>query len=631
MCGIAGIYQLNDTGPVDPHRIKVMCDSIAHRGPDGEGIWTGPGIGLGHRRLSIIDISGGAQPMTSTDGRLSLVFNGEIYNFAAVRGLLEALGHRFNTSSDTEVILHGWRQWGADCVSQFDGMFSFAIYDRRDQSLFLCRDRFGVKPLYYAVLEEGALIFGSELKALLAHPGLHRTLNPHAVDAYLAFGYVPDHLCILAGVEKLPAGHALMVQRGRPLPKPSPYWDISFDRRASGSEEVYREGLLDHLRVAVKSRMVADVPLGAFLSGGVDSSAIVALMAEHSGQKVKTCSIGFNVAGLDETGFAAEVASRFQTDHRSLTVNPHDFGLIDVLADHFDEPFGDASALPTYRVCQLARQRVKVALSGDGVDEALAGYRRYRLHANEDRVRAMLPRMIRRPLFGALGRIYPKADWAPQYLRAKTTFQGLTQDSAESYAMAVGVTSHAQRHRLYTPEFARSLQGHRAEACYIDLIRNAPATDPLSAVQYADLKLWLPGDILTKLDRMSMAVGLEAREPLLDHRLVQYAAEIPAEMRLRGGEGKYIFKQAMSGHLPDHILYRRKMGFVTPIGSWFRGPLADEARRFVGNAAIAHAGMFMPDMLHKFTEDHIAGRADHGRLLWLLMMLDRSLAKIFSL
>ncbi|WP_373488631.1 asparagine synthase (glutamine-hydrolyzing), partial [Blastomonas sp.] len=376
MCGIAGIFHLETAKPVDPARLQAMTDVIAHRGPDGEGQWLAPGIGLGHRRLSIIDLAGSPQPMLSADEAEVLIFNGEIYNFQAVRSELAALGHVFRTSGDTEVILAAWRQWGAGCLDRLNGMFAFALYDQRTRRLFLARDRLGVKPLYYAPLADGSVIFASELKGLMAHPALRRAPDPQAVDDYLAFGYVPDHRCFIAGVHKLPAGHWLMLERGKPLPDPVQWWDVDFSARARGSVDDLQAELLYLMREAVSSRMVADVPLGAFLSGGVDSSTVVALMAERSKQAVKTCSIGFDFAALDESAYAQRIAERFATDHRSRTVSPDDLGVIDRVAAQFDEPFADASMLPTFRVCELAREGVTVALSGDGADEALAGYRR---------------------------------------------------------------------------------------------------------------------------------------------------------------------------------------------------------------------------------------------------------------
>lgn len=630
MCGIAGLFHLETSKPVSPQRVRAMADIMAHRGPDGSGVWTAPGVGLGHRRLSVIDVAGSPQPMASADAALTIIFNGEIYNFAEVKADLLALGHQFRTSGDTEVILTGYRQWGAGVLARLNGMFAFAIHDARDQSLFLARDRMGVKPLFYTALADGSIAFASELKGLLANPAVRREPDVTAIEDYLALGYVPDDACIVAGVKKLPAGTYLHLARGKPLPKPTCWWDLDFSNRASGSASTLEEELRDLLRKAVTSRMVSDVPLGAFLSGGVDSSTVVALMAEVSKSAVQTCSIGFDVGALDETRYADQIAARFATEHRKRIVASDDFAAIDVLVGAFDEPFADASALPTWRVCQLARETVTVALSGDGADEAFAGYRRYKFQHAEDRVRNILPPGMRGTVFGALGAHYPKADWAPQFLRAKSTFQSLAMDGSEAYARSVGVISEEKRALLFSKGFRASLQGHRAEDRYVKTMAEAPARDALDRAQYADMKIWLPGDILTKVDRTSMNVSLEAREPLLDYKLVEFATRLPVNLRLRGGEGKWLLKKAMQGHLPDDILYRQKMGFVTPISQWFRGPLAGQAEDVVTKSLLSETGWFNRDALAKAVADHKAGLADNGRLLWQLVMLDKSLARLFG-
>ncbi|QSR18305.1 XrtA/PEP-CTERM system amidotransferase [Novosphingobium sp. KA1] len=626
MCGIAGIYHLETPKPVDPARVEAMCDAIAHRGPDGQGIWTAPGVALGHRRLSIIDLEGSPQPMASLDGRAMLVFNGEIYNFRELRRELAGHGVHFRTEGDSEVILAAWQRWGPECVTRLHGMFAFAIYDLDARTLFLARDRLGVKPLHYASLSDGSLVFGSELKALLAHPLLRREVDPLAVEDYLAWGHVPDTRAILKGVSKLPAGHSLLLRHGGPVPKPVQWWDVSFAERRKGKVADLEAELLYLMREAVTSRMVADVPLGAFLSGGVDSSSVVALMAEVSARPVKTCSIGFDVAALDESSYADEVARRFATDHVSRRVSPDDFTAIDRLAAMFDEPFADASALPTWRVCQLARESVTVALSGDGADEAFAGYRRHVFQHGEDRVRALLPQGLRGPVFGALGRAWPKADWAPRPLRAKATLLSLAADSATGYARSIGVMSPELRESLYSETFQRLRGDYRAEDGVTQLMRDAPARSGLDRAQYADLKHWLPGDILTKVDRTSMAVGLEAREPLLDHRLIEFAASLPEAMRVQGGQGKWLMKRTMRRVLPDPILYRPKQGFVTPIAQWLRGPLAGAARDIAASATLTRTGWFDSRRISELAEAHIGGVSDHSRLLWQLLMLDKSLA-----
>ncbi len=628
MCGIAGLFHLATPKPVDPVRIERMCDAIAHRGPDGAGVWTAPGVGLGHRRLSIIDVAGSPQPMAAGDGRAMLVFNGEIYNYRELRAELKAEGAQFRTDGDSEVILAAWQRWGVDCLPRLNGMFAFAIYDLAQRTLFLARDRLGVKPLFHATLSDGSLIFGSELKALCAHPLLRREADPLAVEDYLAWGYVPDTRSILKGVEKLAAGHYLLLRHDGPQPQAVRWWDISFADRAKGNAADLEAELVHLLRQAVTSRMEADVPLGAFLSGGVDSSAVVALMAEASGNPVKTCSIGFDVSALDESNYAAMIADQFATDHRSRMVSPDDFEHVDTLAAMFDEPFADASALPTWRVCQLARETVTVALSGDGADEAFAGYRRQRFQYGEDRLRALLPQAVRGPVFGALGAVYPKADWAPRMFRAKTTFQSIAASSEEGYARALSVTAPELRDGLLTPYFRGLLDGYRAEHPLIERMRQAPARSGLDRAQYADLTFWLPGDILTKVDRASMAVSLEAREPLLDHRLIEFAARLPENLRIRSGQGKWLLKQSMRRYLPDQILFRPKQGFVTPIAQWLRGPLASAARGIASSATLARTGWFDAPRLRALADAHIAGHADHSRLLWQLLMLDRSLDRL---
>ena len=627
MCGIAGLFYPAARRPVDPARLTAMTDALSHRGPDGSGIWTAPGIGFGHRRLSIIDVKGSPQPMASADGRLTVTYNGEIYNFAELRAELAEKGARFVTDGDTEVLLHGWAAWGPAMLERLNGMFAFALHDAGADTLFLARDRFGVKPLHYAELADGALAFSSELKGLLAHPLLRRQVSPPAVEDFMTLGYVPDDACIVQGVRKLPAGHFLLVERGKPVPQPSRWWQLDFSIRANGKAADLQAELLHRLGVAVRRRMVADVPLGAFLSGGVDSSAVVALMAEASRGAVETCTIGFDAAGHDESGEAQAIADRFATRHRVRTVSADDYGLLDTLTHAFDEPFADASAIGTYRVSELAREQVTVALSGDGADEAFAGYRRYKFHAAEERARALLPAPLRRAA-AAAGRIYPKADWAPRPLRAKTTLLSLGACGHEAYARSVGVTTPETRCALYDPSFHKDLDGHRGEGRYLAAMKAAPARDPLDAAQWADFQHYLPGDILTKVDRTSMAVSLEAREPLLDHELVAFAATLPVSLRVRAGHGKWLMKKALEGHLSRHTLYRAKQGFVTPVSAWFRGPLAAEA------AALATAPMLRPyfnsQAVERLAAEHRSGRAEHGRTLWQLLTLQRSLSRLIG-
>ena len=625
MCGIAGIFHYETVKPVDPKRVEAMTLALAHRGPDGAGVWTAPGVGLGHRRLSIIDLEGSPQPMHSADGRATIVFNGEIYNYRTLRRQLAQDGAKFRTEGDTETILAAWQKWGPDCLSRLDGMFVFALYDHGRRQLFIARDRLGVKPLYLAQLPGGALGFASELKGLMAHPMMRREIDPLAIEDYMTWGYVPDHRAILKNVTKLPAGHFMLLDHGRPLPQPKRWWDVSFEGRAKGKTADRSAELLHLMREGVTSRMVADVPLGAFLSGGVDSSSVVALMSEASNRAVTSCSIGFDVESVDETAHARQVAELFVTDHHERIVSADQFGEIDRIAAIFDEPFADASALPTLRVCELAREHVTVALSGDGADEAFAGYRRHLFQLREEQARSVLPAGLRGAVFGALGKAWPKADWAPRPLRAKTTLLSLAESGESGYARALAILSPELRDGLYGDALLKARGDYRAEQPFEKLMRDAPARSGLDRAQYADLKFWLPGDILTKTDRTSMAVGLEAREPLLDHRLVEFGATLPQRERIRGNDGKWLMKHTMERYLPHDILYRKKQGFVTPLAQWFRGPLADEARRIASSSLLVDSGWFQRNALVRLAENHIEGRSDNGRTLWQLLMLERSL------
>ncbi len=630
MCGVAGLFDFREARLVDRNQLDHITDIVSHRGPDERGVYIDPGLGLGHRRLSIIDLSSGQQPMASMDGEIIVSYNGEIYNFMDVRRELESYGYKFRTHSDTEVILAAWAEWGEDCVKQFRGMFVFALYDRRTQTLFMARDRLGVKPLHYAVTGDGWLVFGSELKSIIAHPSIRRDIDPKAVEDYFTFGYIADPRTIFTSVSKLPAGHTLTVRRGQQVGLPKSYWDFSFETRHKGSEADLTHELIDRLREAVKIRLMSEVPLGAFLSGGVDSSAIVAMMAELSSEPVNSCSIGFDVAGYDETEYANKVAQLYKTKHRSRIVNSNDMALIDKLVFAYDEPFADASALPTYQVCALARESVTVALSGDGGDELFAGYRRHRLHAAEERVRSAMPFGFRKSLFGLLGKTYPKMDWAPQFLRAKTTFQALGMSTGEAYTNSVSVLRTDIRAKMFSDKFRSALQGYNAAAFMRDTIERAPSDDPIGQVQYADIRIWLPGDILTKMDRASMAVSLESREPLLDHKLLEWASGLPPHMRIQGGQGKYILKKSLESRLPKDILYRPKQGFIVPISNWFKGPLKPVAEQLIESSPAMDTGYFNRDFLRNALEEHCYGTAEHGRLFWSLMMFDKSMAYLSS-
>jgi asparagine synthase (glutamine-hydrolysing) len=630
MCGIAGIFDCRGQGEPDRRLLRRMTEILEHRGPDGDGFYHGPGVGLGHRRLAIIDLAGGAQPIFNEDRTVCVVFGGEIYNFQELMSELSSLGHVFRTRCDTEVIVHAWEEWGEGCLDRFNGMFAFALVDERRETLFLARDRFGEKPLYYSLLGDGRLLFASELKSILCSPSVDRRLDARAIEEFLAFGYIPDPRSIYSSVKKLAPGHCLVVRRGEEPPEPRAYWDLRFGDGGSIRREEAEEELISRLRQSVRLRMIADVPLGAFLSGGVDSSAVVAMMAELRRDPVSTFSIAFGASGFDESAHAAAVARRYRTDHHVRAVDPDSFDLLDRLAEVYDEPFGDASALPTLRVCAMARENVTVALSGDGGDEVFAGYRRYRWHCVEERLRRLLPEQVRSPLFGVLGALYPKLDWAPRPLRAKATLKELALGSADAYTASVSICSAELRRRLYSRWFARELQGYDAAEVLRWHSARCGSEDPLSQIQYADFKTYLPGDILTKVDRASMATSLEVRVPLLDHTLVEWAARLPAQLKLRGNQGKRVFKSALAGRLPPEILHRPKQGFVVPLAAWFRGPLRQRLRQSLDGEALHQSGLFDMAMIGKLLDQHQSGARDHSAVLWSLSMLEAFLRRVHA-
>ena len=630
MCGISGIFDGEGRREIDRPLLERMNASLFHRGPDAGGLHLEPGIGLAHRRLSIIDVSSGQQPLYNEDGSVAVVFNGEIYNFQELAKELTACGHTFRTHSDTEAIVHGWEEWGEACVTRFRGMFAFALWDRNRETLFLARDRLGVKPLYYAQLGGGFLVFGSELKALMVHPGLRREIDPAAVEDYFAYGYVPEPRTIFKGVFKLGPGCTLTLRRGRPASQPVEYWDVPFKAATAPTEQEASEELIFRLRESVKLRMISEVPLGAFLSGGVDSSAIVAMMAGLAAEPVVTCSISFGDAAFNESAYAQTVADRYRTQHHVEQVDPDDFSLVDRLARLYDEPYADSSAIPTFRVCELARKTVTVALSGDGGDESFGGYRRYRLHVNEERVRSLLPLQMRRPVFGLLGRLYPKADWAPRVFRAKSTLEALARNSVEAYFHTVSFLHDGMRRELFSERFRTELQGYAAVEVLKRHAARAPADDPLSLIQYLDLKTYLVGDINTKVDRASMAHSLEVREPLMDHPLVEWLSSLPPGLKLRSGEGKYLLKKALAPHLPAEILYRPKMGFAVPLARWFRGPLRQPVRDAVLGPVLAETGWFNAAYLNRLVSDHQSGLRDYSTPLWTLLMFESFLRNVMG-
>lgn len=453
-------------------------------------------------------------------------------------------------------------------------------------------------------------------------PTLSRKLEPSSIQDYFSLGYVPEPKTIYQNTYKMRPGHTLTLRRDEAFPEQKIYWDLKLDRSLALSEEEASEELVSRLKEAVNIRMVSEVPLGAFLSGGVDSGAVVAMMASHSHSPVNTCSIGFDVDSFDETSYANQVAKQYRTHHFEQTVASDDFSLVDQLSQLYDEPYADSSAIPTYRVCQLAKGQVTVALSGDGGDEHFAGYRRYCWHMNEERLRATIPLSMREKIFGPLARVYPKADWAPRIFRAKTTFEALARNSVEAYFHSVSLTSDQQRNDLFSTEFKRSLADYDSRELFHYYADKADTEDPLALIQYLDIKTYLVGDILTKVDRASMAHGLEVRVPLLDHPFIEWIAQLPSSLKLRGQNGKYILKKAMEPYLPHDVLYRKKMGFGVPLAQWFRGPLRPLLKARLMGSIMEDSGFFQMASIETLIEQHLCGIRDHSTPLWSLFMFE---------
>ena len=628
MCGIAGIFHPNSSqaGPaIDAALLRRMTTALAHRGPDGDGFHVEPGIGLGHRRLAIIDIAGGHQPMFNEDGSVAIVFNGEIYNFAELRPRLEALGHVFRSDhSDTETIVHAWESWGPDCLRHLNGQFAFALWDRNRGCLFLARDRLGKKPIYYATDSAGRFVFGSEMAALACVPSLPRRIDPAAMDDFFALGYVPEPGSIYAGIRRLPPAHFLLIERNGTAPPPRRYWDAAIrtdpiEHAAAGAE------LIARLTASTQLRMVADVPLGAFLSGGVDSSAVVALAAGLRAAPLDTFTIGFDGAE-DETPYATMVAQRYGTTQHNARAAAVDIVEAARLQGRiFGEPFGDISSVPTHSVCALARRHATVALSGDGGDEVFAGYRRYRWHVLVDGMRRHLPAGLRRHAVGTLSRLYPKLDRAPRWLRAKHTLTELSLDSALGYASTVTKIQRARRRALYAPGLRASLGGYDPTDRFPALMAASGSGDALRQAQYTDLHTWLPGDILTKVDRASMANSLEVRAPLLDFELVSWGLSLPPGLKLRGAEGKFLLKQALEPLLPREVLYRPKQGFAASPAATFRAQAGRLRERLLGEP-MTGSGLFDRTAVARLIDEHEARAFDHGAALWLLLVFEGFLA-----
>ena len=618
MCGIAGFVE--SSRPSSPFRadesralVHRMCDVIRHRGPDDEGVWLADGVALGMRRLSIIDLSTGHQPIHNEDQTVWIVFNGEIYNFRELRLELEGAGHRFYTSTDTEVIVHAYEQWGKAAIARLRGMFGLAIWDTRSRTLLVARDRIGIKPIYYATTN-GRLYFGSELKSLLEAPDLPRDLDAAALDHYLSFLYTPRDGSIFKSVRKLPPGHLMTWCGGRLTIER--YWQMAATETFTGSEEEAVHQLRAVLSDAVRSHMISDVPLGAFLSGGVDSSLVVGLMSELSSARVKTFSIGFEEPAFDELEHARRVADHFGTEHHEFVVKPDGVGILDKLISHFDEPFADSSAIPTWYVSEMARRHVTVVLSGDGGDELFGGYDRYLPHPRVAAFDRYSPRALRRVAALAAKRL-------PHGARGKNFLRHVGRDEQGRYLDAIRFFGADEKSALLTPELQRAIDGPDAET---RLARHFDRLAPLpwaSQMMRFDAETYLPEDILTKVDRMSMAHSIESRVPLLDNEVIAFAATLPAGMKIKNGRRKHVLKEVAATLLPRDIIDRKKQGFGVPLGTWFRGHLRELFADTLLSPTALQRGYFQPAFVNRIVAEHLAGTRDHTLRLWQLLVFER--------
>jgi len=614
MCGICGI--LNSKKMVEEETLKRMASILSHRGPDDEGYYLKKNIGLGHRRLNIIDLETGHQPIHNEDSSIWIVFNGEIYNYKDLRKDLEERKHRFYTNTDTEVIIHLYEEKGADCVKDLRGMFAFAIWDANRKRLLLVRDRIGIKPLVYACNDNG-LVFASELKTILKSNLVDCQLDYEALHRFLLFGYIPSPLTIFKEIRKLPPGYILIYQDGRIAIEK--YWEIKI-KEGLMSQEEYKEGIKSILRESVKMQLMSDVPLGAFLSGGMDSSSVVALMSEVADRPVKTFSIGFEEKSYSELRYAKIVADRFGCDHHEMVIRPDSVEIINKLINFIDEPFADISAIPTYLVSEFARREVTVALSGDGGDELFAGYDNYVANRIDGYYR-MIPQTIRRGIANLVNLIPPTEKSKGLINKAKRFIEGSCLPEEGEHIRWMTFFTPEEIDQLYSKELREESAGYDFFQPYKRYLNQFKDFDPLTRELLCDLKVWMPDDILYKVDMMSMSCSLEARVPLLDHKLIEFAMSIPSNMKLKGFSTKYIFKEAMGHILPKEILNRReKMGFIIPIKNWLREDLREMMGDALSEVSIKREGFFNYPYIKTLIDEHLSGRKDHWHKLWALMV-----------
>lgn len=616
MCGIAGFTQFHQSiGGAE--QLQQMAQKIIHRGPDAGNEFANEHVGLCHRRLSIIDLSdAGTQPLFYDDGNLVIVFNGEIYNFLPLREEMEAKGYVFSTGTDTEVLLALYQEYQHKMLAKINGMFAFAIWDHAKESLFIARDRLGKKPLYYSIVNND-IIFGSELKSLLVLPQIKREIRLDAAFDFFAYQYVPDPKTIFKNIYKLEPGHYLTIDKNEV--KTEQYWNVSFKSVSQKSEAELKQELQNHLESCTANRMISDVSLGAFLSGGVDSSGVVAMMAKQSDKAVTTCSIGFDEKKFNETEFAKMVADQYQTDHHELYVHENVADNLKHIVSFFDEPFADPSLVPTYFVSKLAKEKVTVAVAGDGGDEVFAGYSKYNVDDIENKLRNKFPAWLRKNIFPTLASFAGKVN-INAFKRAQSLLTSLSVDPAYGFYITNSMITDRDWNSLVRQDVEQTLQGYHPSQNTLDKYHQADGEDHLSKILYTDLKTFLPGGILVKVDRMSMANSLEVRAPILDYQLVEFAAQLPSELKYKDGEKKYLLKEAFKEHLPDDILYRKKMGFSVPLASWLRNELKALVTEHLQERQAGLKDLFQVSQINKYWSEHESGTKDHSNIIWSMLM-----------
>ncbi len=619
MCGICGKINFNSE-PIEESLIHKMTAVLSHRGPDDEGIFIKANIGLGHRRLSIIDLTSAAhQPMPNEDGAIHIVCNGEIYNFQELRRELEEKGHNFRSKSDTEVIIHLYEEVGVDCVKSLRGMFAFALWDENRKRLFLARDRVGKKPLNYAFTNR-SFIFSSEIKSILQDPGLSRNLNFQALDLYLTYGYIPAPETIFSGIKKLPPAHTLVLEKGNI--KIERYWSISYRNTLKLKEEDYCQRLLELFTEACKIRMSSDVALGAFLSGGIDSSAVVAMMSKISRQPIKTFSIGFKEQSFNELEYARKIAKLFNTQHHEYIVQPDVLEILPKLIWHSNEPFADSSIIPTYYLAKMSRQEVTVALNGDGGDESFAGYRRYAAAKVANIYSLLLPRLFRKGISSFMQNLPESTDKNDPIKYFKRFTKGSCLSKEERYASWMFIFDPELKEDLYSQGLKNRLQGSNSKGYIPNIYRQSDIHDFINSALFVDIMTVLPNDYLVKVDIASMANSLEGRSPFLDHKLMEFAASIPSNLKLKGITTKYILKRALRKILPPETLYRQKSGFGVPVSSWFKRELKSYAYDILLSPASISRGYFNKGVVKRILDEHVLGKIDHGHRIWSLINLE---------